>query len=291
MTEERNSIEDLDPCPDDEVLQFYSEGRKFDPRIVGAVRAHLEFCTACRRKLSELRASSVDHEELVMGFAKRLKERQDILGKLAARGNVPGSIWRTRPESQDELFGPMVVILKRLDHSPTGLVRVAEVSEAIDQALDTDLLLSPQESGLSFPFMVRSENAFDTEFGSLKTFVGQLPPMLVRRIIWFYNSSERFDDNVPLSQYVFFKDSKGTTFMQRRHITSGLPATSDDDPRIAQLESERDQFYYLRLKEFGVVIDLCADKIDLEFGEKDDASKEELDFEDFGQEPGDKDEE
>jgi hypothetical protein len=282
MNGDLDPIGDLDPCPSDESLALYAEGRVKDPLIAGAVEAHAKFCASCRRKLSELRLAAVNTEELIESLAHRLKERQDTLAELSARGNVPGSIWRTFPQAEDDLYGPMVVILEKLDHLPRGLVRVAEVSEAIDQAIDTDLLLSPHESGLSFPCMVRSEKVFHTDFGKLKTFAGQLPPMLVSRIDSFCDSLGNFDRNVPLSQYVFYKNAQGITFMQRRGVTSGLPVTTDDDPRMASLESawsNCDHLYLLERQYFE------AAELDL-----DDAGEGFFSLDGPPEEPGEEDE-
>jgi hypothetical protein len=263
MTYEGSTIEDLDPCPDEDILRLYAEGRAMAPIIGAAIKAHLQFCTACRGRASEFRSPVAGDDKIVQTVARRLKERQDAIRKRAkAIGIAPGSIWRTAgPESPGEFYGPMVLILK----NRTGIVRVAEVSEKIDQALDTDFILSPRESGLSFPCMIRSENIFESDSDFLKTFVVHLPPMLVRRSIWFCNLGASLDENVPLAQYVFFEDAKGTPYMQRRGVMSGMPATSDDDARLAFLKESIRHCEYLHIADLGRVADADFEFEDVDF--------------------------
>ena len=56
--------------------------------------------------------------------------------------------------------GPLVFVLSYTETTEQKLLTVAEVSEDISQAIDTDMILDPQESRLRFRCMVRAGNIF-----------------------------------------------------------------------------------------------------------------------------------
>ena len=138
----------------------------------------------------------------------------------------------------------MVIVIDE-NKDETGIVRVVEISEDIPQAIETDMILQPTESGLSFRCMVRTGNIFFTDKKNLKTFAGRLSPSLTTTVVRFCKTQYHFNDKVPLSEYVFIRDQEGNELMSRRGVTSGMLVTKDDDSRLNFLEQSKQRCSYL----------------------------------------------
>jgi hypothetical protein len=173
----------MDPCPDEETLRLYADGKIDDDAVESIVECHLEFCASCRAAVSRLRASKDNYDVQVKRIAKHLMERQAELDRNRARGPLPGTIWRAMPDDDDHLFGPLLLVLSA--DTERGEIKVAEVSEDLAQAGLSDLILQPQESGLRFVFMVRGSNTRIIPSGQLKVFAGRLNDQLTQDVVKF----------------------------------------------------------------------------------------------------------
>jgi len=145
VSEENNKFTDSDPCPDEQELNSYASGEMASSRFGRIIGSHLEFCPSCRSRVEKIRKTEVAVDESIKGFAEKLKRQQEQLVFERRRGPQPGAIWRTIPESDEELLGPMVIVIKV---NESGSLSVAEISEDIAQAIHTDMVLEPQASGL-----------------------------------------------------------------------------------------------------------------------------------------------
>src|SRR5208283_1974641 len=145
------------------------------------------------------------------------------------------------PESDEELFGPIVIVIEESE----GILTVGEISEGISEAIHTDMVLEVQESGLTFRCMVRAGDIFQTDPSNLKTFAGLMPLLLTNKVIEFCRSADHFDDEIPLTKYKFGHDPNGTVLMHRTGITSGMLVTQEDDPRLSFLDSSKQRCSYL----------------------------------------------
>ena len=76
--------------------------------------------------MEKIRKTEVAVDESIKGFAERLKRQQEKLVVERWRGPQPGAIWRTVPESDEELLGPMVIVIQV---NESGSLSVAEISE------------------------------------------------------------------------------------------------------------------------------------------------------------------
>ncbi|MGB6063250.1 MAG: hypothetical protein WBG50_00465 [Desulfomonilaceae bacterium] len=86
-------------------------------------------------------------------LAQELESIQARLNELTNRGPVFGSIWSTYPENEEEIFGPLVLIL---DHSITQpYAMVAEASQDIDRREVGDILLQGNTPDLHFSCVLR----------------------------------------------------------------------------------------------------------------------------------------
>jgi hypothetical protein len=244
MTEE-NTSNHLDPCPDEEDLRSYANGKPTDARFRRVVGYHLEVCGTCRDQVKRIRTDGASTDEVIKRYAERFKRRQEELVVKRWQGPRPGDVWQTVPKSDEELCGPMVFVIEKL---PEGDILVAEVSERIEQAIESDVVLWSQETGLSFRCMVRAGNTFRTSSEKLKSFVCEFNPLLARKVTEFCTSAQSIDDGVPFSRYLFGVDANGTKLMRRKGITSGMLVTQDADPRAASLKSARERCSYLRPK-------------------------------------------
>jgi Ankyrin repeats (3 copies) len=242
VSEENNNITASDPCPDEQELKSYASGEMASTRSGRIIGCHLEFCPSCRSRVENIRKTEVAVDEAIKVFAQKLKRQQEKLVVERWRGPQPGAIWRTVPESDEELLGPMVIVIQVKE---SGSLSVAEISEDIAQAIHTDMVLEPQVSGLRFRFMIRGGNVFETTFEYLKTFAGQLPSALTSKVVEFCGSAENFDSEIPLSKYKFGHDPDGTVLMHRKGITSGMLVTQENDPRLSFLDSSKHRGSYL----------------------------------------------
>jgi hypothetical protein len=245
MTRIIDEMSDLEPCPDDEVLRLWAEGRVTDPAVQSILSCHAQLCESCRRKLADLRRNDTQERETVAQYADELRKHEAELKKSRGAGPVPGTIWRTTPRAETDAFGPLVMVIDGPTQISGGLVKVAEVSEDIPQAIQTDAVLEPPESGLGFRCMVRAANVFILSPEKLTSFAGRLPESLANKITEFCREGEHFDDRVPLTQFVFLQDSQGNRFMWRKGITTGLMVTQDDDPRLESMSASKINSAYL----------------------------------------------
>ncbi len=264
MSEENNNFTDSDPCPDEQELKSYASGEMAGRRFGRIIGCHLEFCPSCRSRVEKIRKTEVAVDEAVKVFAERLRRQQEKLVVERWRGPNPGTLWRTVPESDEELLGPMVIVIQV---NESGSLSVAEISEDIAQAIHTDMVLEPQASGLRFRFMVRAGNVFETTAECLKTFAGQLPSALTNKVVEFCGSAENFDSEIPLSKYKFGHDPNGTVLMHRKGITSGMLVTQENDPRLTFLDSAKQRCSYLHYDDTDQESEWVIDELplDLEF--------------------------
>ncbi|MGO9567788.1 MAG: ankyrin repeat domain-containing protein [Desulfomonilaceae bacterium] len=244
MTQLDGDINILDPCPPDEFLQAWATGNLKDKSLRSVIHTHLEFCTSCQQKVREFKRAVSPDDDPVAKRAQALRERQLAQQDALKQGPLPGTMWRTVPESEKDSFGPLVLVL----HNQGTTVTVAEISEDIAQAIHTDMVLDPHESALRFHCMIRTENIFTTSPDRLTLFAGAVSPSLINKVWGFCKDAERFDENIPLSKFVFLKDSQGTELMRRQGITSGMLVTDESDPRLEFLELSKERCSYLTRK-------------------------------------------
>ena len=247
MAQIDEDIKSLDPCPPEEFLLAFATGRLKDRSLHSIILSHLEFCSSCQQKVREFKRAVSPDDDPIGKRAQALHELQLAQQEAVKQGPTPGTIWRTVPESEKDLFGPLILVIDRQEAKEGVALTVAEVSEDIAQAIHTDMVLEPKESGLRFRCMVRTENTFTTSPDRLTLFAGALPSSLMNTVTAFCKEAERFDENVPLSKFVFLKDSQGTELMRRGGITSGLLVTKDEDARVALLDESKRRCAYLTL--------------------------------------------
>ena len=245
MTQLDGDINILDPCPPDEFLQAWATSNLKDRSLRSVIHTHLEFCPSCQQKVREFKRAVSPDDDPIAKRAQALRERQLAQQDALKQGPIPGTMWRTVPESEKDPFGPLVLVIDRQEAKDGAALTVAEVSEDIAQAIHTDMVLEPKESGLRFRCMVRTENIFTTSPDRLTLFAGALSQALMDKVSGFCKDAERFDENIPLSKFVFLKDSQGTELMRRQGITSGMLVTDEDDPRLEFLELSKERCSYL----------------------------------------------
>ena len=180
-----NTVNDLDPCLDEQELRAYASGEDTGVRERSVVRSHLNVCETCRERLEQVTNEPDSLDNLIKRSVKIFRDRQEQMREATKRGPVPGTIWRVKPnpEARDELIGPLVLVLDSDKATEGQLLSVVEVSEAIDQALDSDILLLPQGSLMSFPTIIGTENAFRMGKEWLHSFAGELADSLWKRVL------------------------------------------------------------------------------------------------------------
>jgi hypothetical protein len=249
MNENDDIISQLDPCPDEPTLKDYARGKLDNSPMRRPIEAHLELCDTCRSKMRDQRMIPEDQEELVEQFARRLRDRRDQYFGRRYKSPTPGTVWRTVSELEDEIYGPMVIVLEGIGKFGEGVVEVAELSEEVHHAINTDVILDRGESGLAFRCMVRAGNIFRMHRDNLKAFAEKIPSELTNKVTGFCKMGESFDEGIALSHYSFATDKKGTRFIRRQGITSGIPPTRHDDPRLAALDLCKRKSDYLKVEE------------------------------------------
>ncbi len=248
MTQINGDIKGLDPCPPEEFLREYAAGTLKDKALHSVILSHLEFCPSCKQQVREFKRSASSDGDAIAKWAQALRERQLAQQRAVAQGPTPGTIWRTVPESEKDPFGPLVLAIGVQEAKDGATLTVAEVSEEIVQAIHTDMVLDPKESGLRFRCMIRAGNTFTTSPDRLTFFAGALSQALMDEVSDFLRDAEHFDENIPLSKFVFLKDSQGTELMHRGGITSGILVTDESDPRLEFLELSKERCSYLTRK-------------------------------------------
>ncbi len=247
MTDENSDIKSLDPCLPEEILRAYALGKVKKQPLKALIDAHVGLCAECAAKVRSFRLSKVSPEDQIEQQLASLRQRQAAINRAASQGPRPGTIWRTVPWTKSDPSGPLVFVLSYTETRENESLTVAEVSEDISQAIETDIILDPQESGLRVRCMIRAGNIFVMDPEDLKKFAGELPPTLTETVQEFCRLGERFDERVPLSQQVFLKDLQGNKFMRRKGITSGMPVTRSDDPRVATATRSKRLCEYLHV--------------------------------------------
>ena len=189
------------------------------------------------------------HQRLSCGetqpFVERFRTECERLALLQQRGPSPSTIWNARPDSEEDFFGPTLLILKIIDtHEGGNRLLVAEVSDRLDQATETDLLLLPHESGLHFNCILRTSNKFLTTSEWLIDPLGEIQTSLWPLFLKFCLSPEEFDYQISPLDYQF-PNINGLTMMRRAGITSGLPFTDETDPRLSRLRKSIERCRYL----------------------------------------------
>jgi len=241
----KKTVNELDICPDDKILRDYSAGNVTDDQIQSIIECHLEFCDSCRAAVSEYRNTGTLRDRYIESIVSRLKERQATVRRHEGAGPVPGTIWRAVPDGDEKLFGPLLFVIATNHPNTSGVVLVAEVSEEMAQAIDTDLVLETAESGLPFPFMVRGDNCFLVRRESLKAFAGLLSPELTQRVVDFCCSGGQMGESPAPPEYVFFKDPEGTGLVRRRGVKLARQVFDNGDPRFGFLEAGKRRCSYL----------------------------------------------
>jgi|GEM_PF-5120407 len=245
MTQLDGDINILDPCPPDEFLQAWATRNLKDRSLRSVIHTHLEFCPSCHQQVREFKRAVSPDDDPIAKRAQALRERQLAQQDALKQGPIPGTMWRTVSESEKDPFGPLVLVIDRQEAKDGAALTVAEVSEEIGQAMHTDMVLEPKEWGLRFRCMVRTENIFTTSPDRLTLFAGALSQALMDKVSGFCKEAVRFDENTPLSKFVFLKDSQGTELMRRHGITSGMLVTDESDPRLEFLELSKQRCSYL----------------------------------------------
>jgi hypothetical protein len=248
MTQENQDINSLDPCPPEDFLRAYATGTLKDRSVQSVILSHLEFCPSCQQKVRKFKRSASSNGDPIGKRAQALRERQLAQQRAVVQGPIPGTMWRTVPESENDPSGPLVLVIDKQEAKEGATLTVAEVSEEIGQAIHTDMVLDPKESGLRFRCMVRTGNTFKISPDRLTLFAGALSQALMDKVSCFCKDAERFDENIPLSKFVFLKDSQGTELMRRGGITSGMLVTDESDPRLEFLELSKERCSYLTRK-------------------------------------------
>ncbi len=245
MTQNKEYLKTLDPCPPDQFLRAWIDGSLAEKSLESVIESHLEFCASCHLKVMRMKNPPPPLRETIAKRAQAFKNLQLAQQRAMEDGPKPGGIWRTAPESPKDSFGPLVVILEKQAGPRGDTFTVAEVSEDIDQAIHTDVVLEPGESGLQFRCMIRSGIQFSIHNDSVTRFGGALPEPLMEKVSGFCKDAERFNDNIPFSEFVFLKDNQGTELMRRRGITSGTPVKDESDERLEFLELSKARCAYL----------------------------------------------
>lgn len=249
MTDENSDLKSLDPCLPEEFLRAYALDKVPKPRLKAVIGAHVELCAECAAKVRSFRHLKLSPDELLEQQLASLRKRQAALKRQHGQGPRPGTIWRTVPWTKSDPSGPLVYVLSLTQTRENKLLTVSEVSEDISQAIETDMILDPQKSGLRFRCMVRAGNIFVMDSQDLDKFAGELPHPLRETVQEFCRLGERFEDQVPLSKFVFLRDTQGHELMQRKGVISGMRVTRNDDPRLTAASRSKRLCEYLHVSE------------------------------------------
>ena len=184
-------------------------------------------------------------EERLARLAARTKERYQVCKLNELFGPAPGSVWITQPDPQSgKLRGPMVLVLRV---GSRDVLPVASVSKGIDYAVEDDLILERNESGLAFPCIVRTGDLFPITEEDLSTCVGQLPDALMKLIHVLCGRLTRTIEQVMDVGSGVVRTHTGN-LMSRMFYGShsfGLPVLLEDDIRISLLRKATRERKYL----------------------------------------------
>jgi hypothetical protein len=114
--------------------------------------------------------------------SRKLFLRQQELKQLTDEGPVVGSIWSTYPEKEEDLFGPLVLVLETPAAERETLL-VTEVTQDYMQCKDGDIQLPHQTSGLHFSCIVRVAVVFSIQPQALRKCAGKLSKHETLRVV------------------------------------------------------------------------------------------------------------
>lgn len=112
-------------------------------------------------------------QDVVELLAEKLEAIQDRLRELTIQGPEFGTIWCTYPEREEDLFGPLVVILDAGSHSNPQAI-VAEASQDLDHGGNLAIFLKGNTRDLHFSCIVRLDRVFLIPRTRLRTCAGKL---------------------------------------------------------------------------------------------------------------------
>jgi len=245
MHREFDIVDGNDPCPEMFVLQNYAVGRLSDLETRQAVQAHVPSCAICADIVRRLRGNVLPNEGIVNRLETRMKRRWEMRQRLTAQGPEPGTIWRTIPEATGQASGPLVLILSTPGPWPDEVLSVAEISREISQAIEDDIILERGDTDLPFRCMVRTSNRFPASRSFLDGCIGKLPEHWMQIVYQVCDPLQRFDNDTGFNEDEFVCDGYGNPLMRRRGVTSGVPVTDEQDPRLAFLRESMHKRRYL----------------------------------------------
>lgn len=120
-------------------------------------------------------------EKVIETCALRMFLRQRELQRLTSQGPATGTIWATSPKKEQDLFGPLVLVLETPESEQEAL-RVALVTQNCDEYEDGDVRLPRRQSGLHFSCIIRVSLVFSIEPEALLTCVGILSSREMRSV-------------------------------------------------------------------------------------------------------------
>jgi len=121
-------------------------------------------------------------DAIIERCAKKLFDRNRELKRLTAKGLVAGSIWSTCPEKEEDLFGPLVLVLQTPESDREALW-VAEVTQDGKKFENGDMRLSRRTSGLHFSCIIRASVVFHLEPQKLLTCAGKISEHQIPAIV------------------------------------------------------------------------------------------------------------
>ena len=183
-------------------------------------------------------------EILLNRLAARTRESFEVRQLNNMLGPTEGTVWRTKPAPQSsKAVGPTVLVLT----SRENLLSVVSVSKDISYALDGDLILERNESGLPFRCMVRTDDRFPTTKEDLLSCVGELADSWMQLIHALCNRLTRSIEQV-VNDGPMVKILDPYELMTRVYYGSvgfGLPCVGEDDPRLYLLRKSVHERRYL----------------------------------------------
>jgi hypothetical protein len=138
-------------------------------------------------------------------LAQELESIKARLNELTNRGPVFGTIWSTFPEKEEEIFGPLVVIL---DHSISqSHAIVAEASQDIDRRELGDILLQGNTPYLHFSCVLRLNKISLIQKLRLRVCAGQLSPNEEETVLSLLGTIPK--EKMYLGDFTLQEDTKG----------------------------------------------------------------------------------
>lgn len=206
-------------------------------------------------------------------MAARMKERWELRQLNQQLGPMPGAIWLTRPEpGSGREHGPMVLVRMRTDRPGLTVLSVVEVvqeefplildeeppEEIVDpyalaffsQAMDEDLILERQMTGIGFRCMVRTNNIFPTSPNWLTTCVGELDETLmhiINRMATVCISGMSMVEAIACGTPTLCVEPRAFVPLLNyaNLVRTGLACSSPQDPRLTRLRQAYHERQYL----------------------------------------------